>query len=68
MLYGSRIPQSTAKGLNLQPSPQKKGGARDVTSMLYVTDNKPGPIPYSLYEKACGNFNVSTQVLLYWQK
>ena len=49
-------PSKRAKGLNMQPSPQKKGGAR-MTSMLYVTDNKPGLIP-TLYEKAC-NFNMS---------
>ena len=33
-------PSKRAKGLNMQPSPQMKGGAR-VTSILYVT-------PYSL--------------------
>ena len=33
--------------LHMQPSPQKKGGAR-VTSMLCMTDNKSGFIPYSL--------------------
>ncbi len=31
---------------NMQPNPQNKGGAK-VTSMLCVTDNKPGLIPYS---------------------
>ncbi len=40
-------PSKGAKGLNMQPSPQKKGSAR-VTSMLSVTDNKTGLIPYSL--------------------
>ncbi len=40
-------PSKRATGLNMQPSPQKKGSAR-VTSMLCVTDNKLGLIPHSL--------------------
>ncbi len=55
-------PSKRAKGLNMQPSPQNKGGAR-VTSMLYVTDNKPGLIPYSLRK---GLQLKRVQVFLYW--
>ncbi len=42
-----RGPLKARHGSNMQPSPQNKGGTK-VTSMLCVTDNKPGLIPYSL--------------------
>ncbi len=45
-----RGPLKARQGSNMQPSPQKKGGAK-VTSMLCVTDNKPGLIPYSLRKR-----------------